>query len=131
MTGNEAGVDGGGLYINEGKVELGNTIVAENSSARKGPECYGDITSKRHNIVGDRSDCALSPTMSDQLGASWNVIDPRLGPLQGNGGPTESHGLSLDSPAIDAADNATCPSTDQRGASRPQGAACDIGAYDK
>lgn len=130
MTLNEASVDGGGVYSEEGLVVLRNTIIAENSSTRKGPQCYGDITSKGHNIVGDKSDCTLLATTGDQLGTNWNSIDPRLGPLQGNGGPTDSHGLSLDSPAIDAADNANCPVSDQRGASRPKGAACDIGSYE-
>ena len=62
--------------------------------------------------------------------------DPRLGPLQDNGGPTETCALLPDSPAIDAGDNATCLTTDQRGATRPvdgdaSGAPdCDIGAFE-
>ena len=130
MTLNVAEVDGGGIYSDEGTVEVVNTIIAKNSSTRKGPECYGDITSKGHNIVGDWSDCSVLATTGDRVGTSLNSIDPKLGPLQGNGGATESHGLSLGSPAIDSADNTTCPSTDQRGIARPRGAACDIGAYE-
>lgn len=64
-------------------------------------------------------------------------IDPQLGPLQDNGGPTETHALPSNSPAIDAGDPDGCLDagndlllTDQRGATRPQGAACDIGAYE-
>ncbi len=34
------------------------------------------------------------------------------------------------SPAIDAGNDANCPLTDQRGANRPIGAHCDIGAYE-
>ena len=70
-------------------------------------------------------------TMGDRLGTAQNSIDPRLGPLQDNGGPAKTHAILSGSPAIDAAANATCPSTDQRGTSRPKGAACDIGAYEK
>ncbi|MCZ6768321.1 MAG: hypothetical protein O7D93_03645, partial [Acidobacteria bacterium] len=62
--------------------------------------------------------------------------DPLLDPLADNGGPTFTHALLPDSPAIDAGDNAACPDTDQRGLSRPidgnedGDAICDIGAYE-
>jgi hypothetical protein len=65
------------------------------------------------------------------------VIDAKLGPLADNGGPTLTHGWLPGSPAIDAADPAppgsggtACPTTDQRGETRPRGAACDIGAVE-
>ncbi|HEX9442834.1 MAG TPA: choice-of-anchor Q domain-containing protein, partial [Candidatus Binatia bacterium] len=48
-----------------------------------------------------------------------------------NGGPTLTHALVKNSPALDAAPvDASCPATDQRGVPRPQGAACDIGAVE-
>jgi hypothetical protein len=50
--------------------------------------------------------------------------------LKDNGGPTKTIALVADSPAIDAADSASCPATDQRGVSRPQGNGCDIGAFE-
>ena len=60
-----------------------------------------------------------------------------LGPLQNNGGTTETHALLLGSPAIDHIPVADCTdldgvpiTTDQRGVARPQGAGCDIGAYE-
>lgn len=52
-----------------------------------------------------------------------------LGPLQDNGGPTLTHAIAGDSEALDAA-RGDCPSTDQRGASRPVGLNCDVGAYE-
>ena len=55
--------------------------------------------------------------------------DPVLGPLQANGGPTVTHALLAGSPAIDKG-SAICLKTDQRGLARPQGIACDIGAYE-
>ena len=55
---------------------------------------------------------------------------PELGPRQGNGGPTFTHVLLLGSPAIDAGDDGAAPATDQRGTSRPQGAASDFGAFE-
>ncbi len=53
-----------------------------------------------------------------------------LVPLADNGGPTQTHALLWGSPAIDAGDDASCPATDQRGAARPGGAHCDIGAFE-
>jgi hypothetical protein len=58
------------------------------------------------------------------------LADPLLGPLQGNGGLTETMALAAGSPAIGAGGNGACPATDQRGVARPQGATCDIGAYE-
>jgi len=58
------------------------------------------------------------------------VTNPLLGPLQNNGGQTQTHALLTGSPAIDAGTNTGCPTTDQRGIARPQGATCDIGAFE-
>jgi hypothetical protein len=60
-------------------------------------------------------------------------VDPKLGPLAGNGGPTSTQALSPASPAIDAGGlpaTSACPRFDQRGTSRPWGPACDIGAFE-
>jgi hypothetical protein len=58
--------------------------------------------------------------------------NPLLGPLAGNGGPTQTMALLKGSPAIDRGGSAFCPATDQRGVKRPDkpGTACDIGAYE-
>jgi hypothetical protein len=60
------------------------------------------------------------------------LIDPRLGPLQNNGGPTQTLALFADSPAIGHANNALAPATDQRGHKRVEepGEVTDIGAYE-
>jgi hypothetical protein len=50
--------------------------------------------------------------------------------LQDNGGPAATRALLPGSPAIDAASACPPPAQDQRGITRPQGAACDIGAYE-
>lgn len=57
--------------------------------------------------------------------------DPLLGALADNGGPTQTRALNVGSPAIDAGNNAACPTADQRGIIRPQGGGCDIGAYER
>ena len=66
-------------------------------------------------------------------GTQASPIDPLLGALADNGGPTQTHALLTGSPAIDAAGDCVADlsiTTDQRGISRPQGTACDIGAFE-
>ena len=58
-------------------------------------------------------------------------IDPLLGLLNQNGGPTTTHALLAGSPAIDAGTAENCPATDQRGVPRPQGEACDMGSFER
>jgi hypothetical protein len=57
---------------------------------------------------------------------------PRLGALDNNGGPTDTHALLEESPAIDAGDPdaAKCEDADQRGVTRFQRNGCDMGAYE-
>jgi hypothetical protein len=122
FSGNSAPAGGGihshaGFYA-EGVLNYSNTIIA-NSSA--GGDCVisdGFIGTNTNNLVEDNS---CSPALH---------ADPLLGPLQDNGGPTQTLALLPGSPAIDAALLANCPATDQRGVSRPQGAGCDIGAFE-
>lgn len=61
-----------------------------------------------------------------------NLIDtdPQLGALALNGGPNVTMSLGATSSALDAGDASACPATDQRGAPRPQGSGCDVGAYE-
>jgi hypothetical protein len=100
-------------------VTMKNTILAGNSPAN----CSGSITSLGYNL-DDGESCALSGP-GDQ-----SSIDPQLGPLADNGGPTWTHALLPDSPAINAGTNEGCPSSDQRGVIRPLLGTCDTGAYE-
>jgi predicted outer membrane repeat protein len=59
-----------------------------------------------------------------------STADPLLGPLQDNGGFTQTHLPAPGSPAIDAGDPANCSGVDQRGVPRPQGPRCDIGSVE-
>jgi hypothetical protein len=83
------------------------------------------LTSGGHNLVQGDTCNSGSPDPTD-------IITPNagIGPLADNGGPTWTHALLPGSPAIDAGDPAACSATDQRGVTRPQGAQCDIGAYE-
>jgi len=67
---------------------------------------------------------------SQECGSAIQWGDPKLGTLANNGGRTQTMLLLSGSPAINAGNNATCPTTDQRGILRPQGGVCDIGAVE-
>ena len=110
---------GGGLYNSEhGSVTLSHTLVAMNRAApdgAEGPDCYGEVFSRGYNLLGDSTDCqtAGGRTVTDLM----DVDEPRIGPLQHNGGPTLTHTLLPGSPAIEAGD--AISDIDQRGYERP------------
>jgi hypothetical protein len=114
---------GGGLYLKEMiTATLKNTIVSNNTDQNCAG--LGSLTSAGYNLDSDDT-CNLTAT-----GDITNT-DPRLGPLQNNSGNTDTHALLGGSPAVDAVPLDHCSvNTDQRGVVRPQGAACDIGAYE-
>jgi len=127
VSGNSAAYQGGGIYQDAPArpATVKNTIVANSPS---GGNCHinGDsFTSQGHNLSSDNT-CASKFTSPGDL----NSTDPGLWPLADNGGPTQTHGLLAGSPAIDAGDSNGCPATDQRGAPRPLGVGCDIGAVE-
>jgi hypothetical protein len=153
----EAAVGGGIRNALDGQINIGNTILAGNTDNRSGfadqsPDCFSTLdfhfTSFRGNLVGVlNANCILKDTIFgntafDVVGTPAAPINPRLGPLADNGGPTLTHALLRGSPAIDQGTGVTsatffdCPETDQRGFSRPVDgdgdgrAACDIGAYE-
>jgi len=72
----------------------------------------------------------LLMTVGNIIPATYITDDPLLAPLADNGGPTRTHALPPDSPAVDAGNNITALDTDQRGRSRVSGAAADIGSYE-
>src|SRR5262249_56713554 len=69
---------------------------------------------------------------SDLVGTDQNPIDPKLGPLQENGGPTKTHALLPGSPAIDAGSNRRAPTWGQRGPRFPRivNGTIDIGSFE-
>jgi hypothetical protein len=162
ITDNTAGAggngDGGGIFENSGNftINVKNTIIAGNvddgGDGNVHPDCSnpsGTIMSFGYNLIGDETGCAgIFNQTGDQAGTSGSPIDPRLGPLADNGGPTFTHALCSGvglpdasctdvSPALDGVGVDACTdldgddvTTDQRGFDRPQGPACDIGAYE-
>ena len=138
-TNETADDDGGGLYVFSGAVTLRNSIVAGNEdrspSGNQHEDCSGTVVSEGHNLIGNNEGCSFTPGPGDQVGSASSPIDPKLGPLADNGGPTPTHALVPSSPAIEGGDTvfprsggAGCDAADQRGASRI--GTCDIGAYE-
>jgi hypothetical protein len=116
----------GGIEIFGGTVTLVDTIVANNTGdVGQCANVSGTVTDGGNNLQFPGSDC----------GASIPSVNPVLGPLVNNGGPTQTMALLAGSPAVDAGSNGTCLATDQRGQARTDGnsdgtVVCDIGAYE-
>ncbi len=120
----EPGASGGGdAYLGGANTKVENTLVSGGVSSAGKENCTGEPASLGHNL--DSLDQCNFHAAGD-----LTKTDPRLGPLQDNGGPIRTLALSAGSPAIDAGGNEGCPPTDQRGVRRPQGSACDIGAFE-
>jgi hypothetical protein len=117
VSGNSSGSGADGIFTNGGSVALTNSIVDD--------DCDGDITSNGYNLESPGSTCGFDQT-GDQSGVSAVLLD--LQPLANNGGPTQTHAITTDSAAFNAG---TCEvDEDQRGVTRPQGPACDVGAFE-
>jgi hypothetical protein len=134
--GSSEGTIGGGILIDSGSVTLVNTLVALNS-ATAGPDYFGVAgVGSCHNLIGDATgSTGFGASHGDLLGTAARPLDPRLGPLQDNGGPTPTLALLPGSPALEAGDNGaqsvTEPS-DQRGQgfARVVNGVIDIGAFE-
>jgi hypothetical protein len=122
-----------GMYTSwTGHISIQNSIIARNGTTMG--DCFDDssysgrIISQGYNLIGNGTQCGIAPIAGDQIGTSSNPIDPKMSsyPIYKGG----FYVLQPDSPAVNTANPATCLSTDQRGVSRPQGAGCDIGAYE-
>jgi CSLREA domain-containing protein len=129
------GGDGGGVYrIDPATATVENTIIAGNlDMGTQANDCSGggSITSAGHNLVGINDGCSIVATSTDQFGTLISPINPRLGLLNDNGGPTLTEALLSGSPAINAGDDTSCETVDQRGIDRSLGGNhCDLGAYE-
>jgi hypothetical protein len=126
---------GGGIFVNGSGINVENTIIAGNTSNGSSipDDCYGTINSQDYNLIQTTTGCTINGTTTHNIYG----VSPQLAALAHNGGPTETMVLSVTSPAIDAGNPGipgsgldTCASLDQRGIVRPQGAYCDIGAFE-
>jgi CSLREA domain-containing protein len=121
-------------------VTLSNTIVAGNLSTATPLDCSGTLTSAGYNLIQTLGFPLSVPQCTIVGDTTGNILghDAELGLLIDNGGPAPTHALLSTSPAIDAGNPAVpggsdtaCPLTDQRGMPRPEGSACDIGAFER
>ena len=152
VSGNTGNYEGGGIYVLNGSVYIINSTLSGNGSPSGGAlKKYspGIIVQFKNTIAANSTtgaNCAGSvlngggnlqyggtnPT-SCHIGIP--VGDPKLAALANNGGPTQTMALAPGSAAIDTGDDTICAAApvnnrDQRSVTRPQGAHCDIGAYE-
>ena len=125
ISGNSA-TSGGGLY-NYGSADatLDNTIVANSST---GGDIAGTVAGS-NNLIDDATS---SGGLTNLVNGNLVGVNPTLGVLRNNGGPTQTMALLPSSPAINAGASALVPAfltTDQRGAPRDNGSSVDIGAF--
>jgi DNA-binding XRE family transcriptional regulator len=139
IYGNTSKEDGGGIWNgasnSASQVVMRNSLVAGNT-APAGPDILGPLTSQGYNLIQNTQGTKIDSNQAHgtdllQMAPSDLGIDPRL---RNNNGPTQTHALLPGSVAIDRIPPSDCRiediSTDQRGVRRPQGVACDIGAYE-
>jgi hypothetical protein len=137
ISGNTASSGAG--VINLGMFTARNTIIAKNTASAGKPDVNGAMTSQGFNLIGNNSGSNITQppgTIGDQIGTPGGIIDPMLGDLQNNGGPTNTLALLSASTAINRG-HSSGSSTDQRGFTRPIGSAAlnggdgsDIGAFE-
>ncbi len=114
------------IYLEEnGNVAIKNSIISKQIS---GAGCEAEYEITRNTL--SRGGNLLEDCLTENVGADLIDIDPKLGPLQNNGGATKTHALLPNSPAINAGIKLINIDTDQRGIARPQGAGVDIGAFE-
>ena len=147
FSGNQAAL-GGAIHASTGLAVV-NTTFVDNASTGPAISLHGGAASLRNTILAGDSgtECALgTATLGDQGGnistdgscgltaaTSRNGIPVAaldLGPLADNGGPTQTIALLPGSVATDGGVACPPPAADQRGVPRPQGAACDSGAFE-
>ena len=154
ITGNTSSDRGNGITIRsvlgteQALLTVNNSIIAGNSGFNSvgdidlGFDDFGPFDPAaiviRSSLVGNNANSSLlaapigSPDVNGNIiGDFSSPIDPLLGELADNGGPTRTHALLAGSPAIDTGDNVF--SFDQRGEVRPNagGRGPDIGAYEE
>jgi hypothetical protein len=132
LSGNEARERASAIYSegrpgqSEALVTLRNTLIDGN--------CGGRTVSAGGNIESPGDTCGLDQA-TDQVSVTSQEL--RLGRLEDNGGPTLTQAPIVGSAAIDVIGEGDCVdadgmplTTDQRGAPRPQGPRCDVGAVE-
>ena len=112
---------------------LGLTATPDRADAA---DVLGLFDSLGHNLVLDPNSFSANTDFTDPLNHDILGVDPKLGALADNGGPTRTHALLAGSLAIDHGTNNGAPGVDQRGLSRVKDGdhngskIVDIGAFE-
>ena len=123
VSGNEAGGAGGGVFVADTSTNpnftITNSIIAGNLQNVTGPGVGApndlvvdpdSVLTINHNVIGVADNLGVITGNTGNLtGTATDPLDPLLGPLADNGGPTRTHALLPGSPAIDAGDNGLLP----------------------
>lgn len=132
---------GAGVFITDtAQLTIANTIIGKNTenngiTLATADDCfsYGSTGTLAYDLIFSMTNCSVTGSQGGNIVGQ----DPLLGPLQNNGGPTQTQALQSGSPAIDAGAPAGCTNdtgagltTDQRGGPRPINGRCDIGAFE-
>jgi hypothetical protein len=123
---------GGGIN-NSGSLTLANDTIAGNVAQGLMGSAGGGVGSstpyRATNTIIAQNRAMTGPDVEPPPAGTPNLIgtDPKLGPLQNNGGPTPTRALLAGSPALDAGTAAGAPAADQRGVPRTGGV--NLGAY--
>jgi large repetitive protein len=116
--------DGGGIARFGGTVNFNNTLIGDNvDRTGQAPDIFDTLNSQGNNLIENPA----GGTVDGIVLSNITNVDPLLGPLANNGGSTQTQALLAGSPAIN---QGTGVGADQRGITRPQGAASDIGAFE-
>jgi predicted outer membrane repeat protein len=110
-------------------IEIASTVIQGRCVETGNPATW---TSGGYNIESPGDTCGFDPDGTDLVNVTAEQLN--LGPLADNGGSTMTHALLTEpdiSVAIDRIDESACEvDADQRGVARPQGLACDVGAFE-
>jgi hypothetical protein len=107
------------------RMEITNSLIVKNAEDCGGSGNFVPVGTASFDSDGSCVAMNFGPGLTTRSLATLG-----LGALAQNGGPTPTQAIASNSPAVDAADNSTCPATDQRGFLRHDGA-CDIGAFER
>jgi hypothetical protein len=131
VANNRATNQGGGLSQGGGTVTVVSSLLATNRSSAGADDLLregGTLNVAFSLVQGIRS--ATAPAINGTNAQNLIGMDPRLGPLANNGGPTPTHALLAGSPAINRGINPLGLPADQRGRPRVVNGAADIGAFE-
>lgn len=145
IYGNTATGNGGGIYVDIGAAATLTHLTIVNNSAATGGGIYNHLDLDSPGILKVRNSIIANNTVGDCAGSFWtenvgnlstddtcsaavNTDSPRLDTLMAMS--PAYYPLQPESPAVDGGSIDYCLRSDQRGMRRPQGDACDIGAYE-